>query len=258
MLTTPQLIHELSTIVDAALAKATVESYVEMQQRFLAGDWKPGELDGGRLCEAISRSVYQLDTGTVTHSQLPNEICTKLEDPKASHNLAEKERHHLVKAIQVVYKFRSDRGAVHISPIYDANYMDSMMVLHVGKWLFGEFLRLAWNQDRQVIAETIERIVQLEHSLIHEIDGKPLVLAKGIPAPDEVLLLLNHATGNRLTRAAIRQQAANQKSATVNAAVVRLIAAKEIRPIDGDVVALTPRGQERIIKDIIPKWAPYK
>jgi hypothetical protein len=28
--------------------------------------------------------------------------------------------------------------------------------------------------------------------------------------------------------------------------------------IDGDVVALTPRGQERIIMEIIPKWAPYK
>ncbi len=258
MLTMPQLIQALSTIVDPALAKAVVESYVEMQQRFLAGDWKPAELDGGRLCEAVARSVYQLDSGIVTHSQLPNEICTKLEDQKAAHTLAEKERHHLVKAIQVIYKFRSDRGPVHISPVYDANYMDSMMVLHVGKWLFAEFLRIAWNQDRQVIAETIDRIVQLEHSLIHELDGKPLVLALGIPAPDEVLLLLNHAAGNRLTRAAIRQQAANQKSATVNAAVVRLIKTKEIRQVEGEEVALTPRGQAHIIKQIIPKWTPYK
>jgi len=258
MLTTPQLIQALSLIVDPALAKAVVEGYVEMHQRFLAGDWKPAELDGGRLCEAIARSLYQLDSGIITHSQLPNEICTKLEDQKAAHNLAEKERHHLVKAIEVVYKFRSDRGPVHISPIYDANYMDSMMVLHVGKWLFGEFLRIAWNQDRQVIAETIERIVQLEHSLIHELNGKPLVLAKDIQASDEVLLLLNHATGNRLTRGAIREQAANQKSATVNAAIVRLVKAKEIRPLDGDELALTPRGQQRIIKEIIPRWTPSR
>jgi hypothetical protein len=258
MLTTPRLIQELSTIIDPALARAAVENYVEMQQRFLAGDWKPAELDGGRLCEAIARCLYQLDTGTVTHNQLPNEICTKLEDQKAIHNLAEKERRHLVKAIQLIYKFRSDRGAVHISPIYDANQMDSVMVLHVGKWLVSEFLRIAWNQDRQVIAETIDRIVQLEHSLIHERDGKPLVVANGIPAPDEVLLLLNHATGNRLSRNAIREQAANQKSATVNAAIGRLIRTRDIRPLDGDDVALTPRGQVRILKEIIPKWAPYK
>jgi hypothetical protein len=258
MLTTPQLIVELSKVVDSSLARAAVENYVEMQQRFLAGDWKPAELDGGRLCEAISRCVLQLDTGFVTHSQSPNAICTKLDDPSGTHNLPDKERHHLVKAIQVIYKFRSDRGPVHISPVYDANYMDSVMVLHVGKWLFAEFLRIAWNQDRQVIAEIIERIVQLEHSLIHELDGKPLVLAKGIPAPDEVLLLLNHASGNRLTRTAVREQAANQKRATMNAAITRLVKAKEIRPLDGDEIALTPRGQERIIKDIIPKWAPYR
>ncbi len=258
MLTTPQLIDELGKIVDPALAKAAVENYVEMQQRFLAGDWQPAELDGGRLCEALARCIYQLDTGHITHSQLPNEICIKLEAPQAVHALVEKERRHLVKAIQVVYKFRSDRGAVHISNTYDANFMDSMMVLHVGKWLFAEFLRVAWNQDRQVVAETIDRIVQLEHSLIHELDGKPLVLARGIPAPDEVLLLLNHATGNRLTRAAVRDQAANQKTSTVNAAVIRLINAKEIRPADGDMVALTPSGQARIIKEIIPKWTPYK
>lgn len=258
MLSTPQLIHELSTIIDPALAKTLVESYIEMQQRFLAGDWKPAELDGGRLCEAVARSIYKLDTGIVTHSQLPNEICTKLEDQKGTHALAEKERHHLVKAIQVIYKFRSDRGSVHISPVYEANYMDSMMVLHVGKWLFAEFLRIAWKQDRNVIVQVIDRIVQLEHSLIHELDGKPLVLAKGIPAPEEVLLLLNHATGNRLPRSAIREQAANQKSATVNAAIIRLIKTKEVRQADGDEIALTPRGQTRIIKDIIPRWAPYK
>ena len=120
------------------------------------------------------------------------------------------------------------------------------MVLHVGKWLFAEFLRIAWKQDRNVIAQVIDRIVQLEHSLIHELDGKPLVLAKGIPAPEEVLLLLNHATGNRLPRSAIREQAANQKSATVNAAIVRLIKTKEVRQAEGDEIALTPRGQVRI------------
>lgn len=258
MLTTPQLSNELSRIVDPAFAKAVVESYVEMQQRFLAGDWKPAELDGGRLCEAVARGIYQLDTGIVTHSQMPKGICDKLEDQKATHVLAEKERHHLVKAIQVVYKFRSDRGPVHISPVYDANYMDSILVLHVGKWLFAEFLRIAWNQDRTVIAQVIDRIVQLEHSLIHELDGKPLVLAKGIPAPDEVLLLLNHATGNRLARSAIREQAANQKPATINAAIVRLIKAKQVRHGDGDEIALTPRGQVRILNEIIPRWRPYK
>ena len=76
-------------------------------------------------------------------------------------------------------------------------------------------MRLAWNKDKKVIADTIAQLVQLEHSSIHELDGKPLVLVKGISAPDEVLLLLNHANDNRLTRKELQEQAANQKPQNV-------------------------------------------
>lgn len=258
MLTTPQLIAQLSNIVDPSLAKAVIDNYVEMQQRFLAGDWQPSELDGGRLCEALARALYQLDSGIAALTQEVAEISRKLEDQKLPHKLGSKDRGHFMKVLGTVYKLRSDRGAVHVSAQYDANHMDSVLVLHMGKWLFAEFLRLAWNQDRDVIAETIERIVQLEHALIHELDGKPLVLARGIPAPEEVLLLLNHAAGNKLSRADLRSQAANQKPATVSAAINRLIQTKDIRPLDGDEVALTPNGQARIMKEIIPKWNPYR
>jgi hypothetical protein len=254
---TPQnLIHQLSTILDADLARAVVESYVEMQQRFLAGDWKPAELDGGRLCEAVSRCLLQRDTGVVSHSELPGKIRELLLDKNRAHNLGQKDRQHITNVIQVVYKFRSDRGPVHISPIYTANYMDSMLVMHAGKWIFAELLRLAWNQNRKVVAEIIAQLVQLEHSLIHELDGRPLVLAKSISAPDEVLLLLNHAPNNRLSRIELRQQAANQKPQTVNTAISRLIKEKNIRPVGDGEVALTPNGQKRVMDEILPRLAP--
>ena len=254
-ISTTQLVTELSTAVDATFAQAVVESYVEMQQRFLAGDWKPAELDGGRLCEAVSRALYQLDSGVITHNELPGTLCDWLEDfnKKRSHNLAEGDRRHFCKAIRLVYKFRSDRGPVHISPVYTANYMDSMLILHVGKWMFAEFLRLAWTADKQVIADTIAQIVQLQHTLIHELDGKPLVLASGIPAADEILLLLNHAASNRLSRASIRQYASLQKAPTLNAAITKLIANREVRQEDNGELALTPRGQHRVMNEVIPK-----
>lgn len=257
-LTPEELTQELAASIDADLAKAIVKSYVEMQQRFVAGDWKPSELDGGRLCEAIARALYQLDSGTVTHSQLPAEICEKLEDLKQqhTHNLQMTDRRHMAKAIELVYKFRSARGPVHISPRYSANQMDAMMVLHVGKWILAEFLRLAWKQDQEVVADTIAQIIQLEHSIIHELDGKPLVLVRGIQAGEEILLLLNHAMGNRLSRSDIHEQATNQKTATLNAAMNRLVELKETRVVADDEIALTPLGQKRVIEEIIPKYAP--
>jgi hypothetical protein len=131
--------------------------------------------------------------------------------------------------------------------------MDSMLILHVGKWMFAEFLRLAWTADKQIIADSIAQIVQLQHTLIHELDGKPLVLASGISAADEILLLLNHAASNRLSRASIRQYAPLQKAPTLNAAITRLIANREVRQEDNGEVALTPRGQNRVMNEVIPK-----
>lgn len=249
-----QLITELSAAVDPAFARGIVESYGEMQQRFLAGDWQPAELDGGRLCEAVARALHQLDTGTIAYCELPGTLCDLMEDFKKNrpHNLAPSDRHHFCKAIRLVYKLRSDRGPVHISPIYTANYMDSMLIVHVCKWMFAEFLRLAWNADKDVVAETIEQIVQLEHALIHELDGKPLVLTKGVGAAEEILLLLSHAVGNRLTRAQIREYAKLQKPATLNAAISKMVAAREVREDDDGLIALTPKGQVRVMGEVIP------
>ncbi len=257
-LTSQQLIDELSNIIDRSLAIIVIESFEEMQKRFLVGDWQPTELDSGRLCEAISRSLLQLDTGKVSHTKTVAAIRETLLDNKIPHTLKSKDRNHITKVVEVVYKFRSDRGAVHISPDYTANQMDSMLVLHAGKWMLGEFLRLAWKKDEKVIADTIAQLVQLEHSIIHELDGKPLVLVKGISAPDEILLLLNHANNNRLTRKELQEQAANQKPQNVVIAIGRLIGKKEIRPLGGDDIALTPNGQKRILEEIMPKITAKK
>lgn len=141
-----------------------------------------------------------------------------------------------------------------MSPREDGGH--SLLIDHVGKWIVAEFLRLAWNKDRNVVATIIEQIVQLEVPLIQDLDGTPLVLPRGISAPDEVLLLLYHAPSNRLTRAERRGYAANQKPQTVSTTISRLIKEKDIRATEGDEVALTPNGQKRLREGIIPRWAP--
>jgi hypothetical protein len=255
-LSAKQLSTELAKIVDPSFAEAIVDSYTEMQQRFFAGDWQPSELDGGRLCEAVARATYELDSGTVTHSQLPKELCEKLEDEQnlRTHKLDPKARRHIARCIMLVYKFRSDRGSVHISPEYTANEMDSILMVHAGKWIFAEFLRVAWNADRKVIAETIADIIQLEHSLIHELDGTPLILDQKVSAPEEVLLLLNHAEGHKFPKDKLTQLAKNNTSASVGTAISRLTTSNEIRTTGvGGELALTPKGQKRVIEKIIPK-----
>jgi hypothetical protein len=247
---------ELGTIIDPDLARLAIESYVEMQNRFLIGDWKPSELNGGALCEAISRCLYQLDTERVSHKKSVGEVRAYLLDKKAvnPHKLLSKDRRHISDAIELAYNFRSDRGVAHISHEHTANLMDSMLIVHMGKWIFAEFLRLSWNKDRNVIAETISRIVQIEHALIHELDGIPLVLATNLTAQEEILMLLNHASDNRLSRNAIRSQAPHLSPQQVSGAISLMEnKSRQIRPTQGGEIALTPNGSKRVLEEIIPK-----
>jgi hypothetical protein len=248
------LIEQLSSNVDPSLARSVIDSYVEMQQRFLAGDHGPAELDGGRLCEAVSRAILQLDTGKLDNRSLPGVIRKQLLDPNKPHQLSQPDRAHIAKAIDVVYKFRSDRGPVHISPIHTPNLMDSMFVMHAGKWILAEFLRLAWSHDRKVIGEVIAQLVQLEHTIVHELDGQPMVIAKDISIPEEVLILLNHAPSNRLSRSEINQFVVKRSPKTVSTAITRMLEAKEVRTASNGDIALTPVGQQRILEVILPKY----
>lgn len=61
-----------------------------------------------------------------------------------------------------------------------------------------------------------------------------------------------------LTRAELKEQVASQKPQNVNTAITRLIKSKDIRPVVGDAVVLTPNGQKRILEQVMPKLAPQQ
>jgi hypothetical protein len=107
----------------------------------------------------------------------------------------------------------------------------------------------------KVIAETIADIIQLEHPLIHEIDGTPLILDHSVSAPEELLLLLNHADGHKLPKDELVRQAKNNTDASIGVAISRLTKSNEIRATGAPgELAITPKGQKRVIEKIIPKF----
>ncbi len=223
-----QLKHDLSAIIDQFLAEQLITSYINMQQRYYAGDWKPAELDGGQFCEAVARALYQIDSGIVRNDLLPGVISSLLKSKKEPHNVKEKDREHFCRVLETTYKFRNDRGVAHISPIHDANLMDATLIIGTVKWLFAEFLRLSWKKDRNEAVAIIESIVQLEHPLIHELDGQPMVLTNMLTAPEEVLMLLQHSQSGSYTTGELKQFI-HKDQTTVSKAISRLKASKEVR-----------------------------
>jgi hypothetical protein len=253
-ITPEQLKQDIAAVIDPSLAKQLVDSYTKMQQRYYAGDWQPSELDGGQFCEAIARAIYQLDAGMLT-DLLPGKIADQLRNTSSGskHLLDAKDRDHFCRVLQTTYKFRSDRGIAHISSTYTANHLDATLIVANVKWMFAEFLRLAWKRDRNEVVAIIEAIIQLEHPLIHELDSKPLILSNLLSTPEEVLVLLQHSMSGRLTRSELKEAIDNKDQSTVNKAISRLITEKEVRLSNAGEVVITPLGQKRVHEEILPK-----
>lgn len=244
---------ELKSKLDSLNVEAAFQSMQEMLQRFVIGDWKPAELDGGRLCESIARLFLQLDTSRVDHKLLPGRIREILSDDNLVHALGKKDRQHLASVIGVTYKFRSDRGAVHVSTVHTANQVDSMMVVSNCRWLFAELLRLGASKQPSEIGEAISELGQMPQSLIHEKDGIPLVLVGGLTAAEEVLLLLNHSASNTLMLSELQKQTPHHKPTAISTAVSRLLTSRELRRGANREISLTPVGQARVLNKIIPR-----
>jgi hypothetical protein len=251
-----KLKQDLAAIIDPIFATQLVDSYTKMQQRYYAGDWQPSELDGGQFCEAVIRALYQVDTEVVDQSHLPKDISDQLKSktPPSPHKLDYKDRDHFLRVLQTTYKFRSDRGVAHVSATYTANHLDATLIMANVKWLFAEFLRLTWKKDRNEVVAIIEAIVQLEHPLIHELDGKPLVLSSELSAPEELLMLLQHSSGGCYTRDELKQYA-HASPAAVNTALSRLSDNRQVRISEKGDVVITSLGEERVREEILPKLA---
>jgi hypothetical protein len=254
-MTPDQLKGDLAKIIDPALATVLVDSYREMQQRYYAGDWDPTEFDGGQCCEAVVRALYEVDTGASTTLSV-GDICSQLRkaSPPPTHRLTQKDREHFCRILQSIYNFRNDRGIAHITltPDHDANLMDATLIVQTVKWLYCEFFRLARNLDRTKVVQVIEAMIQLEHPLIHELDGRPMVMSTKLSVGEEALLLLNHSPGGQLSKDQLRA-GIPAKPTAVNMAVMRLMDSRFTRLADNGDVAITPLGQRRVREEILPK-----
>lgn len=249
---TPERIQQdLAAVVDPFFAKQLVTSYIEMMQRYYAGDWKPSELDGGQFCEAVVRAMHQIDTGTILND-LPHKIIDRLRNKLISHNFSWTDRNHFCLIVEITYKFRNQRGIAHISPTHNANHLDAMLVIANVKWMFAEFLRLAWNKDRNEVASIIEAIIQLEHPLIHEVDGQPLVLTTVLNTAEEMLVLLQHSLNGSLTRSELKQ-AVHKDPSTISKAINRLDDEKKLRFNTAGDILITPLGRKQVYEEILPK-----
>jgi hypothetical protein len=183
------------------LAEQMVDEFVSIERRFIQRDWEPAELDGGQFCEILGRALYHLDSGNLNLGKDLFDCLSYIENDQVQHSIVP--RHdaiHLARVLRTNYKFRSQRGAVHISPTYSANHMDSKLIIENVRWCMNEALRVFGRLGREEIAKNIRELLQFDVPCVGVFEDVIMVQRTDLSYEEEVLVLLHYAGENGFTR----------------------------------------------------------
>ena len=251
------IITKISPPLDTQLVELLMNEFIEMERRFVLQDWEPATLDGGQFSEILSRIIYHVDSGNLNKIKSVDSCLSYIEDEKNSnsHNFPQRRTSlHMCKVLRTIYKFRSQRGAVHIDPEYSANEIDSSMLISNVRWLMAEILRIFWTADRKEVANTIKEIVHYNVPAVLSVDNKYFVLRTDCTAEEEILLLLHKVGDSGLSRNQIGDSVPLPAS-TISEAISRLTSKKkrEVLLKENNTYVLTPNGSRRIYKELSSK-----
>ena len=251
------LIAQISPPLDKDLATALIAEFVDLECRFALSDWEPATLNGGQFTEIASRIVYHIDSGTLNPRKSVNDCLIYVENDNNSNGHSFPNRRaalHLCKALRTIYKFRSDRGAIHIDLNYTANELDSTLILSLSRWVMSEILRVFWRGDSSEVARVIREIVRYRVPGLFKIDGRTLVLSTNCTAEEEILLLLYDSGEAGLSRDEIGKATMKSAPSVTKALKVLISPAKRqvVKQDDGQCV-LTPNGAKRVHDELSGK-----
>ena len=251
------LVTKLCPPLDTVLVKSLIQEFIDVERRYVLGDWEPATLNGGQLAEIAARIVYHVDANNLNRRKGVDECLTYVEDENNANTHAFPHRRsalHLCRALRLLYKLRSQRGAIHIDPDYSANELDSTLVIGLCRWIVSEVLRIFWSGSTADVARAIREIVRFQVPAVLLLDGKPLVLRTDCTVEEEMLILLHNAGETGLTRTELGA-AIPKDGSTVTRALQKLSspAHRAVIKKGGTRYVLTPNGSLRVQKELSHK-----
>lgn len=249
-----RLLGELVPPLDPVLATQLVDEFVSMERRFIQRDWEPTVLDGGQFCEIAARVLYHQDSGTLNLKKEFDSCLEWLEEDGNKHLLIRRDALHIAKVLRTGYKFRSQRGAVHISPTYKPNHMDSKYLIEAVRWSFNEMLRLFWKGQREEAAKTIRELLQFDVPCIGVFEDTILVQRTDLTVEEEILVLLHFAGEEGFSRTELGKHVMSSPPG-VTKGLQKLVgpSCRQVVALTSGRYRLTDLGSRRVREDLSSK-----
>lgn len=250
-----KILAAIAPPLDPFLASQLLDEFVSSERRFIQRDWEPAQLDGGQFCEVSARILYHKDSGNLNLNKDFDSCLQYVEEDKNKHAIQpRRDALHIAKVLRTVYKFRSQRGAVHISPTYTPNHMDSKLVIEGVRWVMNDMLRLFWRGDREAVAKAIRELLQFDVPCIGKFEDVLLVQRTDLTPEEEVLVLLHYAGEEGFSRSAIGKAA--QVSAPAVTRALQALTSPKMRQavqLGSGNYRLTDLGARRIREHLADK-----
>jgi hypothetical protein len=250
-----KFVAELSPPLDHLLCTQLLDEFISAERRFIQRDREPAEQDGGQFCEILVRILYHRDSGTLNHTKSFDDCVRYSENESVAHAIMPRHNAlHLVRVLRTIYKFRSQRGAVHISPTYSPNHMDAKLVMECVCWVMNETLRILWRGDRELAARAIRELLQFDVPAVGVFEDMVFVQRANLTAEEEILILLHYAGELGFTRAEPARYAKCSQT-SITRALQKLTApdCRQVIVLPSDRYPLTDLGSKRIREQVPDK-----
>lgn len=255
MISMKEIKNNISPPLDDILSEQLLKEYSSLEERYILGDWEPATLDGGQFVEATARIVYHIDSSVLNRKKDVDECLKYIENIQVQHHYPDKQSaKHTCKVLRAMYKFRSDRGAVHIDPNYTANHLDAKFMLENANWVMAEIIRLFWKGAKPDASKIIRNIIQYDIPCIKEIDDRVLVQRTDCTVEEEILLILFFKGEDGASRPYL-QKSIPVHSTSINTSLRNLLSkyVREITLKKDDNFILTDIGVRKVLFELAEK-----
>jgi hypothetical protein len=248
------LLAKLSPPLDGAMAAKLVDEFISLERRYILQDWEPAELDAGQFSEILGRILYHQDSGNLDPYRDFAKCAEFINNSGVSHNLSGGTAKMLFMVLTVTHKFRSKRGAVHISPDYQANHMDARYMIEAVRWAMVETTRVFSNSSRDEAAKMIKELLRFDVPAVGKFDDIVLVQRTDLRAEEEILILLHYAGVRGFTRKELGKHAkASAPSVTRSLDSLTAPQCREVLQLANGCFVLTDLGHKRIREEMASK-----
>lgn len=230
----------LTSTLPSELVESLLSALDEIQSNFVHRKWKASELDAGHFVEAVRRIIEHRLFGAYTPigKSLPtfnDKLLVHYEQAAGD----ESYRILIPRVLRAIYGIRNKRGVGHLGLI-SPNEMDATLILYSVKWVVAEVLRLESGLTPAETQAAIEHVVEREAPLLWKQGAIVRVSRKGIPAREQVLLLLYDKSPQDANE--LRSQCEYENPSNFRKILKRLHADKLIFLAPDDSCVLMPDG----------------